>query len=295
LSRDSYGLLVSGELGMTCLRAIYQKHPIFFVLTDKKSFAIISYCSDNNISVFTGTPRDGAAISFLNNYQVDTILSINYLFLIESDIINFPRKYAINFHGSLLPRYRGRTPHVWAIINNETETGITAHFISETYDSGDIVYQEKVQIDGKMTGSDLLASFSLSYPRIIDKVIALLESSSIDAKKQDESKATYFGKRSPIDGMINWYWQRERINNWVRALAKPYPGAFTYYRGKKIILHQISFSDFGFFDTDTDGLVLEGGEQPIIKTPNGAIQILLMETERPVTLEKGEILCKISE
>ncbi len=295
MSRYSYGLLVSGQLGLTSLRSIRQNHPITFVLTDKKSVTIISYCKDNNIPVFVGNPRDGSAISFLNDYQVDILLSINYLFLVESDIINFPRKYAINFHGSLLPRYRGRTPHVWAIINNETETGITVHFISETCDSGDIIYQEKVHIDSKMTGADLLVEFSSRYILIIDKVIGLVETDSIKAKKQDENMATYFGKRSVVDGIINWNWQRERIYNWVRAQAKPYPGAFTYCEGKRIIIHQISFSEFGFFDTDVNGLVLEGGEKPIIKTPNGAIQILTMETEVPITLEKGKILCKISQ
>lgn len=291
----SYGLLVCGDLGLTCLRSICQNHPISFVLTDKKSFSIISYCTDYSIPVFSGSPRDSSAISFLSYYQVDILLSINYLFLVESDIINFPRKYAINFHGSLLPRYRGRTPHVWAIINNETETGITAHFISETCDSGDIIFQEKVNIDNKMTGADLLAHFSSRYPCIIDKVIGMIELGNIEAKKQDENKATYFGKRSPEDGIINWHWQRERINNWIRAQAKPYPGAFTYYQGKKIIIHQISFSELGYFDADPDGLVLEGGEKPIIKTPNGAIQILIMEKEVTLTVEKGEILCKISE
>jgi methionyl-tRNA formyltransferase len=291
----TYGLLVSGELGLICLRSIRQNHQITSVLTDKKSFAIISYCLDNNIPVFAGSPRGGSAISFLNNYQVDILLSINYLFLVESDVINFPNKYAINFHGSLLPRYRGRTPHVWAIINNETKSGITAHFISETCDSGDIVYQEIVNIDNKMTGADLLVEFSSRYPSIIEKVIGLLESGRTEAKKQDEKKATYFGKRTPSDGNINWHWHRERIYNWVRAQAKPYPGAFTYYQGKKIIIHQISFSEWGFFDTDADGLVLDGGEKPIIKTPNGAIQILMMEKDAHLTIEKGGILCKILE
>lgn len=295
MSRYSYGVMVSGELGLICLRSICEKNAVAFVLTDKKSFAVIAYCSENNIPFFAGNPRGGVAMPFLNNFKVDILLSVNYLFIIERDVIDVPKKCAINFHGSLLPKYRGRTPHVWAIINNEKETGITAHFIADGCDTGDILYQERVQIDNECTGAELLADFASRYPEIINKVIGLLESDSLPKYKQQESKATYFSKRSPIDGVINWHWQRERIFNWVRAQAKPYPGAFTFYRGKKIILHEIIFSDLGFSDSDADGLVLEGGEQPVIKTPNGAVQVLQLEKDSSVLIEKGEILCNPSE
>ena len=71
----------------------------------------------------------------------------SYLFLIEKDIILHPRFLTFNIHGSLLPKYRGRAPHIWAIINNEKETGITAHVIDEKCDSGDIISQIKIKIE----------------------------------------------------------------------------------------------------------------------------------------------------
>lgn len=290
MSSITYGILTSGSLGMQCLRVFYAKHSVHFVLTDKRSEEIISFCKENKITYFVGNPRNGAAVSFLVDYAVDVLLSINYLFLIEPDLINFPRKYAVNFHGSLLPKYRGRTPHVWAIINNEKETGVTAHFIADGCDTGDIIYQQTIAIDHNNTGADILQKYHDLYPTIVNKVIDILDSGNFTFQKQVESKATYFGKRGPDDGQLSWAWQKERIYNWVRAQAKPYPGAFTYYKDQKVTIHAIRISDHGFSYEMPNGLILEGGDTPVIKTANGAIQLIITENDAPLTFEKGEIL-----
>lgn len=287
------GLLISGDLGLICLKSIIQRNQILFVLTDAKSLAIIEYCIEKNIPFYKGNPRDGGAYSFIKNYKVDMIISINYLFIIGANIINFPQKCAINIHGSLLPKYRGRTPHVWAIINNETQSGISVHYISESCDSGDIIYQEKIDIDNKITGWELLRIFSERYPIIINKVINEFEKGEVISFKQETELATYFGKRTPNDGLIDWNWQKERIYNWIRAQAKPYPGAFTFHNGEKVIINKVVFSNLGFDEKDINGLVLMGGNNPIIKTPNGALQILSMEVTNIISINKGDILCKI--
>ncbi len=286
----TYGILASGGLGATCLGIIQQMSQVGFVMTDKGSDGIIAFCQEKNIPLFVGNPRKGKATAFMANKPIDVILSINYLFIVEHDIINHPSLYAINFHGSLLPRYRGRTPHVWAIINNEKETGITAHLITEGCDEGDIVYQEKLAIEPAFTGAQILSLFNQSYPHIIRKVMEMIENNTIKPVPQDHSKATWFGKRTPEDGRINWSWQKERIYNWVRAQAKPYPGAFTFRENDKIIIHQISFSDYGFHADMPDGMILTTDTQPIIKTPNGAIAITDMVLHTGVVLKQGDIL-----
>jgi methionyl-tRNA formyltransferase len=290
LSNYSYGILASGNLGLICLEAIYAKRGVIFVMTDKMSTSIAEFCSSHSIPVFIGNPRNGKAINFLSSYSADVLLSINYLFIIESDVIEFPKKFAVNFHGSLLPKYRGRSPHVWALINNETETGITAHLITSQCDEGDIIYQEKISIPPHITGGDILQQFFLRYPIVVSKVIDNIEEGNVSLFKQDETKATWFGKRSPEDGRINWSWQKERIHNWVRAQAKPYPGAFTYYNQEKVIIHSIDFCDHGFSYSDPDGRILEGGVQPVIKTPNGAVKLISIEVSKPIFFIKGGVL-----
>ena len=290
MTKFNYGILVSGTLGLRCLEFINNISRVCYVLTDTRSIEIVNFCIKNNIPYFIGNPRNDKAVDFIKKYPTDVILSINYLFIINSDLIRLPRKYAINFHGSLLPKYRGRTPHVWSIINNEKETGITAHRITEECDKGEIVHQEKIQILPDTTGGNILEQFINLYPVIIQKVIRMIENDQVALVEQDETKATWFGKRTPEDGEINWNWQKERIYNWVRAQSSPYPGAFSFYNKIKIIIHKIEFSEIGFDFKQENGTILQGGNQPIIKTPNGAVKLSVIETDRMIEFIKDEKL-----
>ena len=284
------GILASGQLGFMVLEKLSsQNYPISFVCTDGKSGDIINFVDDKSIPLFIGNPRNGATRDFINNKNIDILLSINYIFLIEEDLIQLPKIVSINFHGSLLPKYRGRTPHIWAIINNEKETGITAHVIEKGCDTGDIIKQKKIEIGIYDTGADILSKFNEIYPDFIVEVIEVVRGGKFSHSKQDESLATFFGKRTPDDGEINWNWSKERIRNWVRAQASPYPGAFSYYDNKKVIFDNVEFSDYGFHFEDPNGLILS--EDPlIVKTPNGAV--LLNKIRESIEFEKGKILGK---
>ena len=281
------GVLASGNLGAICLNKCLSILNPLFIATDSNSTAIIDIAVKNNIPLFKGNPRNGKLAAFLSTNTFDIILSINYLFILEEDVIS-KAIYPINFHGSLLPKYRGRTPHVWAIINNEKVTGITAHIIDNGCDTGDIVLQEKVEIEEYETGADILKKYEDIYPVMIGKVINMFTHQKLTTTVQDNTKATYFGKRTPTDGAINWNWQKERIKNWVRAQAFPYPGAFGYINNEKIIIDQINFSEYGFIDADPNGLVLSTTPNVIVKTPNGAIELkIIRNTENTIT--KGQI------
>ncbi|WP_154855381.1 methionyl-tRNA formyltransferase [Cyclobacterium xiamenense] len=265
-------LLISGGLGLKVFDFLKTRVTISAILTDGNSEAIISQAGKENISCFVGKPRKGKAQNFIADKEIDLLLSINYLFLIEKDLIAWPKRAAVNFHGSLLPKYRGRTPHIWAIINNEDKTGITCHFISEGCDEGDIILQEEVSIAPNDTGAMLLGKFYERYPSLVTKVIELIQKGEVKASKQDEELATFFGKRKPEDGAINWNWQKERIRNWVRAQAHPYPGAFTHMLGKKVIIDEVAFDNYGYRDEYPNGLILS--INPVrVKTPNGVVRL----------------------
>jgi methionyl-tRNA formyltransferase len=282
------GVLASGGLGFNCLETCIDLFKPSFIATDTNSFAIIEFAGNHNIPLFKGNPRQGRLDKFLGENRFDIFFSINYLFLLEKDVID-KTNYAINFHGSLLPKYRGRTPHVWSIINNEKETGITAHIIDEGCDSGPVVLQEKVSISNEDCGADILAKYEKIYPRMIRQVVELFKSNSLKLVEQDHSKATYYGKRTPEDGAINWSWQKERIKNWVRAQANPYPGAFSRLGDEKIIIDKIIFSDMGYNDADPNGLILSVYPAVIIKTPNGAIELAAIRSNAHL-ISKGKIL-----
>lgn len=201
-------------------------------------------------------------------------MSVNYLFIEEEDIIRLPKLYAINLHGSLLPKYRGRTPHAWAIINGETETGVTAHLMNVQVDDGAIVAQVKVPIGPDDTGATILECYQTIYPRLLDQLLSAIESNTLRPIPQDRSLATYFGKRPPADGQIDWSWHRERIRNWIRAQAKPYPGAFCFYQDQKITIHKATLSQQGFSTEQPNGLIVAVTSNAlVVKTPNGCLEL----------------------
>ena len=283
----SLGILCSGRLGYQTLLKLLDKYQINFVFTDSKSENIIEYCEQNKLRVFVGNPRNGRAKEFITKNECEILISINYLFLIEEDIINLSKGLTFNIHGSLLPKYRGRTPHVWAIINGEEFTGITAHIIDEGCDTGDILEQIKISIEPNDTGDNILTKYESNYLPLIEKVIDSFNQGKLKPKKQDPKKATYYGKRIPDDGLINWNWQKERIYNWIRAQAHPYPGAFTFLHGKKITIDEISYSDDGYEYKQPNGMVLNS-HPLIIKTPNGAVEIKSFREK--IELTKGQVL-----
>ena len=264
--------LVSGELGENVLSHFIKNLEVIFVLTDKNSRGIIENCERNNIPVYIGNPRKEKIKDFISELECDVIASVNYLFLIDRKFIQLAKGLIFNIHGSLLPRYRGRTPHVWAIINGETKTGITAHCIDKGCDTGAIIEQISIDIAPEDTGAIILEKFKRLYIPLVEKVFKLYEDNKIKLVLQDESKATFFGKRTPDDGKIDWNWSVNRIINWVRAQAYPYPGAFAMYKDERIIVNKASISDYGFHFKVMNGTILSTSPL-VIKCATGAIQL----------------------
>lgn len=282
------GLLISGKLGLTVFEDLVDKHSIEFVLTDKQSDEIIELANLKKIDTFIGNPRNNKTFDFLKFKQIEVLISINYLYIIEKDLIQLPSILAFNIHGSLLPKYRGRTPHVWAIINNEKTTGITAHIIDEGCDTGDILAQTSIPILESDTGNDILLKFSTLYVPFVNDILKQITEKSLSRITQNNELSTYFPKRTSEDGKINWDWQKERIHNWVRAQAYPYPGAFTFANQQKIIIDKIEYSEFGFTSEIPNGSIIS--IYPfIVKTSNGAIKIASIRGSLP-ELQKFDIL-----
>lgn len=273
------GLLISGGLGVVILKKMVEhNYKLCFIMTDKNSTDIIELASKYNIDLFVGNPRNSSCDLFIKNRSIDILISVNYLFIIKSNLITLPKKIAFNIHGSLLPKYRGRTPHVWAIINNEKITGITAHLIEEGCDTGKIIEQLKVQINEKDTGADILNKYSELYFPMIESIIEKVKIDKVVAVPQNNKNATYFWKRTPDDGKISWSWQRERIKNWIRAQAYPYPGAFGFIEKNKVVIDEIENSDIGFNSEMSDGLIIEDFPHVIVKTPNGCVVLNKIRT-----------------
>jgi len=282
------GFLLSGGLGYQTLKTIFSIVRPVFIFTDSHSTEIRDFAIKKKIPLFVGNPRKGNASDFLADKEIDVLFSVNYLFLVEEDILKKATLYSINFHGSLLPKYRGRTPHVWAIINGENKVGVTAHLMTKECDAGDIVSQKEIFLEPEDTGADVLKQYEYIYCSIIVDILNKIENNKLVLVKQDETKATYFGKRTPADGLINWNWQILRIQNWVRAQSNPYPGAFCWYQGKKIIIDKVNIVDKGYSADQNNGLILQVEPRVLVKAPNGVIEFEYIRNNEDVKFVIGE-------
>jgi methionyl-tRNA formyltransferase len=164
--------------------------------------------------------------------QPDFYFSFYYREMLKAPLLAIPRHGALNMHGSLLPKYRGRVPVNWAIIRGETETGATLHYMTEKPDNGDIVAQQAVPILPNDTALEVFQKVTIAAEIALNDVLPALLSGKAQAVKQDLSKGAYFGGRKAEDGIIDWAQSAQEIHNLVRAVAPPYPGAMTQVMGK---------------------------------------------------------------
>lgn len=166
----------------------------------------------------------------------DFILSFWYRNLVKREILEIPARGALNLHGSLLPKYRGRAPVNWVLVNGEQQTGVTLHYMVERADAGDIVAQAVVPIDFQDTALDLYRKLVRATREVLRAAWPLLRAGTAPRVPQDEAEATYFGRRTPEDGRFSWSWPALRIHNLVRAVTHPYPGAFVEWDGRKFFV-----------------------------------------------------------
>ncbi len=155
------------------------------------------------------------------------MFSFYYRRMLPPEVLALARKGAFNMHGSLLPKYRGRAPVNWAILKGESETGATLHEMVAKPDAGRIVDQERVPIGPDETAAEVFAKVSDAAETVLKRSLPHLLAGTASLKKQDLSKGSYFGARRPEDGRIDWSRSALEIHNLVRAVAPPYPGAFT--------------------------------------------------------------------
>ncbi|QQG29817.1 bifunctional UDP-4-amino-4-deoxy-L-arabinose formyltransferase/UDP-glucuronic acid oxidase ArnA [Pectobacterium carotovorum] len=166
----------------------------------------------------------------------DVIFSFYYRALLSDDILQLPSFGAFNLHGSLLPRYRGRAPVNWVLVNGETQTGVTLHKMVSRADAGDIVAQSVVAIDDEDTALTLHGKCRTAAAALLAQQLPLIRSREIKLTPQDESRASYFGRRTAADGLIDWHKSAREINNLIRAVTEPYPGAFTFLGERKVTI-----------------------------------------------------------
>ncbi len=170
--------------------------------------------------------QDKRSVEKIAALQPEMIFSFYYRRMIGEEILRIPPKGAYNLHGSLLPAYRGRCPVNWVLLNGEVRTGVTLHHMIRKADAGDIVGQKVVRISENDTALTLYGKLCAASETLLDELLPLMRDGLAPRIPQDISRGSYFGRRRPEDGRIDWNWPAARIYNLIRAVTDPYPGAF---------------------------------------------------------------------
>lgn len=187
-------------------------------------------------------PNTQEIFNIINELQPSHFFSFYYRLMLKRELLSLPTHGAFNMHGSLLPQYRGRVPVNWAIINGEKQTGATLHVMNEKPDNGEIVDQQAVPILPNDTAFDVFNKVTVAAEITLDRCLPTLLNGTAVLRKQDLSQGKYYGGRKPEDGRIDWRLSAEQIHNLIRAVAPPFPGAFTTIQGKpvKILRSQLA-------------------------------------------------------
>jgi UDP-4-amino-4-deoxy-L-arabinose formyltransferase / UDP-glucuronic acid dehydrogenase (UDP-4-keto-hexauronic acid decarboxylating) len=172
------------------------------------------------------SPNLPDVVKTLRGVAPDVILSVWYRRLLGAELLALPSIAALNLHGSLLPAYRGRAPLNWVLVNGERRTGVTLHHMTLEADAGDIVAQRPIDIEPDDTAATLYARMVASGVDLLLDAYPAVLAGTAPRIPQDHARATVVGRRRPDDGRIEWAWPAPRIANMIRAVARPYPGAF---------------------------------------------------------------------
>ena len=219
-----------GDIGVRCLGALLEagiEVPLVFTHRDdpaeKRWYAsLFDFAQERSLPVLLDLQETRIAAA-----RPDFIFSFYYRNMLPPSVLSIAGKGAFNMHGSLLPKYRGRAPLNWAILKGETETGVTLHEMVEKPDAGRIVDMQSVPIGPDDTAVEVFARMTDAAEAVLRRSISPLVKGRITLRPNHLSEGSYYGRRTPEDGRIDWSKGAREIHNLVRAVAPPFPGAFS--------------------------------------------------------------------
>lgn len=199
--------------------------------------SVRSLAQEHGIPVVTPVdPHDAPTMDLLKAAAPDFLFSFYYRSMLKPSILAIPRRGGFNMHGSLLPKYRGRVPINWAVIHGETEAGATLHEMVEKPDAGRIVDQMAVPILPNDTAEEVFGKVLVAAEMTLHRALPALVNGTAVLREMDLRKGSYFGGRKAEDGRIDWTQSAAQLHNLVRAVTRPYPGAFSDQRDGRFVI-----------------------------------------------------------
>jgi len=250
-----------------------------------------NFCLKKNIPLLQpGELKDPVFLSAVRNLAPDLIVVVAFRIL-PRELFTIPSRGSINLHASLLPRYRGAAPINWAIINGETETGVTTFFLQERVDTGSVILQARVRIGPDETAGDLHDKLAEVGAEIVLQSVRLIERGQVQTRMQDDRLASAAPKIFREHCSIDWAKSAREIHNFVRGLS-PVPCAWTRHAGKLLRIYRTAvMPGGGGRGPALPGTVIAAGEKDLaVQSADGCISILEIQQEGKKRLSAEEFL-----
>lgn len=216
----------------------------------------------------------------------DVIFSFYYRHLLSDAILEQAPAGAFNLHGSLLPKYRGRAPLNWVLVNGESETGVTLHRMVKRADAGAIIAQQRVAISPDDTALTLHHKLCQTARQVLEQALPAIKRRETRDVLQNESDATYFGRRTPEDSFLTWNQPATTLHNMVRAVAAPWPGAFCYSGTQKFTLW--SSRVHAQNNSAQPGTVISVSPL-LIACSEGALEVVTGQADNGITMQGAQL------
>ncbi|HEX6702216.1 MAG TPA: methionyl-tRNA formyltransferase [Gaiellaceae bacterium] len=224
-------------------------------------------------------------VAAIGELDPDLVFVVGWSQLVRGEVIATAREGVFGMHPTLLPRHRGRAPIPWAILSGLAKTGVTLfEIVDPTADSGPIVGQLEVPVASDETATTLFAKLADAHVELIRRCIPELLERRAARIPQDELRGSWWPKRTPSDGIIDWETRAPYLYDWVRAQTRPYPGAFTFLGDEKVVVW--AARPVPFAGEAAAGTVVADG--PVVACGEGAL--LLEELEPARDLPVGAVL-----
>jgi methionyl-tRNA formyltransferase len=231
------------NVGVRCLRVLLdQGVKVPLVLTHQDSpteniwyDSVAAVCAEHGIETLAvDDPNQDDVTARIRALSPDFFFSFYYRKMLGAPLLSIPARGALNMHGSLLPKYRGRVPINWAVLHGETETGASLHYMDVKPDAGNLVAQTAVPILDDDTAHEVFQKVVVAAEMTLVRALPQLIDGTAASVPLDLKAGSYFSGRRPEDGRIDWQHSARKVNNLIRAVAPPYPGAFADIGGDRV-------------------------------------------------------------
>lgn len=240
------------QLGKSCIETIYEiggKIDLLITLPDEKAknksgrIYLDDLSGRYNVPLLkTNHINDQAVLDAVKKYEIDWLFIIGWSQIAGEKVLSGPKYGCIGMHPTLLPEGRGRAAIPWAILKGLKKTGVTMFRLDSGVDTGDIIGQEEIELDERITAGELYEKVNRAHIELIRKYWESIVNNTVRLRKQDNAAATEWPGRKPEDGEIKPEMTMEEADRMVRAVTHPYPGAFYDCGGEKIIIWKAEVS-----------------------------------------------------